>query len=200
MTYQELKRIFVAHEATDPSYHLTGIIQFSNIGDTLFHKRERSYFISSNNKAFRPDMNGYSIFGSCLDGTDNNVRLDAYMADEHGSANGWKVETCCIVVYILNFVKEQSFSLPEFFYDADTAHRAMVQQLCKITDADPEELEQCFNADELACEDDDFGLTARSAWTTKFGENYEWRIFEANISNVTDIVCDPELALHELNL
>ena len=145
-------------------------------------------------------MNEYSILGSCLDGTNNNVRLDTYMADEHGGADGWKVETCCIVAYILQFVKEQSFSLPEFFYDAESAHRAMVRKLCKITDADPEELEQCFEMGEFDDEDDDFGLEARSAWATKFGENYEWRIFEANISNVTDIVCDPELALSELDL
>ena len=29
-----------------------------------------------------------------LDGSDKCVRLEAYMADEHGGENGWKIEKC----------------------------------------------------------------------------------------------------------
>lgn len=39
-------------------------------------------------------MGGYSIYASCLDGTDNGVRLDQVMAVEHGGENGWNVERC----------------------------------------------------------------------------------------------------------
>ena len=52
--------------------------------------------ISSDNKAFWPNMGGYSIFGYCLDGTDQGVRLDYYMAEER-DINGWKVEDCYIL-------------------------------------------------------------------------------------------------------
>lgn len=41
-------------------------------------------------------MSGYSIFGNCLDGTDQSVRLDYYMAEER-DINGWKVEDCYIL-------------------------------------------------------------------------------------------------------
>lgn len=41
-------------------------------------------------------MSGYSVFGTSLDGTDKNVRLDAYMADEKGGKDGWKIERCYI--------------------------------------------------------------------------------------------------------
>ena len=65
-----------------------------------FHKPysllSRTYHISSDNKAFWPNMGGYSIFGYCLDGTDQGVRLDYYMAEER-DINGWKVEDCYIL-------------------------------------------------------------------------------------------------------
>lgn len=54
----------------------------------------RTYVVSSNNKAYQPNKNGYSIFGNALDGSDPGVRLDHYMADEHGGKNGWKVDYC----------------------------------------------------------------------------------------------------------
>lgn len=56
---------------------------------------ERSYHFNNHNKAFIPNMLGKSIFASCLDGKDLNVRLD-YML-----YNGWKVEYC----YITNETK-----------------------------------------------------------------------------------------------
>ena len=42
-------------------------------------------------------MSGYSVFGTSLDGTDKNVRLDAYMAAEKGGKDGWKIEKCFII-------------------------------------------------------------------------------------------------------
>lgn len=39
-------------------------------------------------------MGGYSIYASSLDGSDPCVRLEAYMADEHGGKDGWKIERC----------------------------------------------------------------------------------------------------------
>ena len=40
----------------------------------------RTYMVSSDNKAFQPNMGGYSIFASSIDGSDHMVRLDSYMA------------------------------------------------------------------------------------------------------------------------
>ena len=40
----------------------------------------------------KSDMGGYSVYASCLDGSDPCVRLDGYMFDEHGGENGWKIE------------------------------------------------------------------------------------------------------------
>lgn len=39
-------------------------------------------------------MGGYSIYGSAIDGSDDNVRLEQYMKEERGGADGWIVERC----------------------------------------------------------------------------------------------------------
>lgn len=44
---------------------------------------ERSYRVSSDNKAFIPNQLGNSIFMNCINGHDNGVRLDWY---------NWKIE------------------------------------------------------------------------------------------------------------
>lgn len=58
-----------------------------------YTEEERSYEISNQNKAFIADMISNSIFGNCLDGKDNGVRLDWYIYNEQG----WKVDYCYLV-------------------------------------------------------------------------------------------------------
>ena len=75
--------------------HLTGYIVFSQDSFTKpYSVEERTYIVSSNNKAFQPGMGGYSIYGSSLDGSDVCCRLDGYMSNERGGENGWKIERC----------------------------------------------------------------------------------------------------------
>lgn len=47
-------------------------------------------------------MGGYSIYARSIDGTDPMVRLERYMATEHGGKDGWKIERC----YFKNNEKE----------------------------------------------------------------------------------------------
>ena len=98
MNYSEVKQIFRELKRTSPREDLTAHIIFT---EDSFHKPcsllSRTYSISSHNKAFWPNMGGYSIFGYCLDKTSNQgVRLDYYMAEER-DINGWKVEDCYIL-------------------------------------------------------------------------------------------------------
>ena len=65
--------------------------------ETKYSLESRSYEIGSDNKAFMPNMSGYSIYGSSLDRTDIGVRLEAYMAEERGGTDGWKVDYCYMV-------------------------------------------------------------------------------------------------------
>lgn len=71
--------------------HITGYVVFtSDSFDKPYNEESRAYRISSNNKAYQSGMGGYSIYASCLDGTDPCLRLEAYMCGE----NAWKIEKC----------------------------------------------------------------------------------------------------------
>ena len=93
MTYGEMASQF--RDAERSGKHLEGYIVFTE--DSFkepYPEAARTYCISSNNKAFQPNMGGYSIYGSALDGSDPMVRLEQYMAAEKGGENGWKIERC----------------------------------------------------------------------------------------------------------
>lgn len=96
MNYHDLKTLF--REAEKNGQHLKGHIVFT--ADTFqkpYSEFERTYEVSSDNKAYRPNMGGYSIYGASLDGTDRNVRLEAYMTDERGGKDGWEIEKCFLI-------------------------------------------------------------------------------------------------------
>lgn len=95
MSYPELK----AHlrQAEKERNHTVGYIVFTaDSFDKPYTEEERTYVVGSNNKAFIEGMGGYSIYASSLDGSDKNVRLEAYMADEYGGKEGWKIEKCYV--------------------------------------------------------------------------------------------------------
>ena len=101
MTYSELEKVFQDHEAEYPKNHLTAHITFTEDSfSEPYSLLSRTYVVSSDNKAFRPNMGGYSIFGSSLDGTDPCVRLERCMAEERGGKDGWKVENCDILEHM----------------------------------------------------------------------------------------------------
>ena len=90
MTFAEMRSRFCEAE-NEGKEHLSGYIVFTQDSfDKPYDEKSRTYGINSNNKAFQSGMGGYSIFGSCLDGTDPCVRLDGYMFGE----NAWKIEKC----------------------------------------------------------------------------------------------------------
>lgn len=96
MTYHELKNCF--REAENSGQHLVGHIVFT--ADTFkepYSEFERTYAISSDNKAFQPNMGGYSIYGHSLDGADSCLRMEGLMANEMGGKDGWKIEKCFLV-------------------------------------------------------------------------------------------------------
>lgn len=70
----------------------TGVIVISE--DSFYEDyslRSRSYRVNSDCKLFQPDAIANSVFGSALDGSDNNVRLDRYI---QGIAGDWIVDYC----------------------------------------------------------------------------------------------------------
>ena len=94
LPYTEMVKKFREAERNGEG-HLQGCIVFTQDSFTEpYSKEARTYVVSSNNKAFQPNMGGYSIYASSLDGSDPMVRLERYMRDEHGGENGWRIERC----------------------------------------------------------------------------------------------------------
>ena len=90
LTYFELADRFRNAES-EGKKHLTGYIVFSQESfNKPYDEKSRTYAVSSDNKAFKAGLGGYSIYGSCLDGSDPCVRLDGYMRGE----NALKIEKC----------------------------------------------------------------------------------------------------------
>ena len=79
MTYSTMRSYFRTAERAHQ--HLSGFIVFSPASfDKEYSLESRTYAVSSDNKAFQPNMGGYSIYASSLDGSDPCVRLEQYMA------------------------------------------------------------------------------------------------------------------------
>ena len=93
MTYQKMRSYFRAAERK--SQHLTGYIVISQASfEETYSLESRTYVVSSDNKAYQPNMGGYSIFAVALDGSDNGVRLEQYLSTEYGGQDGWQIERC----------------------------------------------------------------------------------------------------------
>ncbi|MDD4495049.1 MAG: YodL domain-containing protein [Eubacteriales bacterium] len=93
LSYKELVSKF--REAEQNGKHISGFIVFTEDSfDKPYPIEARTYAVSSNTKAFQPNMGGYSIYGSSLDGSDVCVRLENYMEAERGGKDGWKIEKC----------------------------------------------------------------------------------------------------------
>lgn len=73
---------------------LVGVVVFTEDSFSKpYTEKQRSYELTSDNKAFLPNQISNSIFADCLDGTDEGVRLDWYM---HGEGR-WKVDYCYLI-------------------------------------------------------------------------------------------------------
>lgn len=192
MTYKELGELFRQHERTNPAHHLTGHIIFSSFGPDArkgYSERERTYAVSSNNKAFLPNMGGYSVYGSCLDGlTDPCLRLDQYMAEEHGGKDGWIVEDCCLLGYLLTCVNERIIQPPRFFTVHADAFDAMLQELCKEGNLEYQQVKEAFDRYHSGVTDSYFELTKNAAWLNAGRTGgWDWSIHAVRIFNVNHI-------------
>lgn len=109
LSYGKLRELF--RKAERGGIHVSGYITFrADSFSTAYSERSRTYAVSSDNKAFQPNMGGYSIYARCLDGTDPCVRLEQYMAAEYGGERGWSVERCYMEMLRAGEVREDDDS------------------------------------------------------------------------------------------
>jgi len=191
MTYQELKKLFQEHESGTPDTHLTAGITFSSFGPDnheTYSWESRTYIISSNNKAFQPNMGGYSIFGSCLDGTDQCLRLDWRMREESGDSGGWIVKDCFLTGYLLVECSELGISAPKLFYTRNDAVESMLSRLADEGDLDLEQLNADYTSTKELFGDDWYGADSDSAWLAERDEDWRWKIQTIRIYSPLNIV------------
>lgn len=91
MSYEEFEREMIA--ANKKGVELTGYIIFAQSSfDKEYSRESRTYVVSSNNKRWCPGTISKSIWGSCRDGSDSDVKLSDYMF----GPNAWEIEDCYI--------------------------------------------------------------------------------------------------------
>ena len=78
------------HDHTKEHIYGVVVLKKSNWPDKDYSLDERSYKVSSDNKAFIDGMCGYSIFAQTLDKSDS-CRLDWYLSTEKGN---WDIDYC----------------------------------------------------------------------------------------------------------
>ena len=99
ITFQELRDYFYVHNKTHnwATDVLKAVIVFTpDSFDKEYSEESRSYEIRSDANTFRNTISN-SLFASCLDGTDQEVRLDWYMEYYGNKDDGWKVDYCYLV-------------------------------------------------------------------------------------------------------
>ena len=85
-SWEKLCHVFEAAYEADVSLH--GYVVFTeNSFDRPYSKESRTYLFSQNNKYFKKDAIGCSLFAGSLDKSDPSVNLKYYLGN-------WKIEEC----------------------------------------------------------------------------------------------------------
>ena len=98
MTFEEVRDYFIEHNKTHnwAKDIIKAVVVFTpDSFNKEYSEESRSYIFSSDNKTFRNCCSN-SLYASCLDGTDQGVRLDYYM-EYYWKENRWKVDYCYLV-------------------------------------------------------------------------------------------------------
>lgn len=178
MKYGELCNILRAAAAEHKTIEAFVTFTPDSFPGKVYTKRERTYLFTSDNKAFIANASGYSIFGDCMDGKDNGVRLECYMADEKGGNDGWKIENCGIVKYQLVAIYERDMSVLGYYDTEKAACKAMKEDMAEAAKCKPEELDTLIKNGDIEGEYD-----KTSAWLNSRG-NSDWSIVPIYMNGV----------------
>lgn len=86
-----MKKLTLEQLEKDTSWKKAVIVFTEDTWTKTYSEESRSYEISRDARYFNPNAISKSLFGDCLDGKDDGVRLDAYIGMY------WKVDYCYIV-------------------------------------------------------------------------------------------------------
>lgn len=187
MEYRDLERIFRKHEALAPKFHLDGLITFADLGtceDPSYTQLDRTYLVSSDNKAFQARRLGYSVFGTCLNGKDLSVRLDAYMR----RANGWVPGECALLLYQLQSINEREIMEPGLYMSKQEAQEAMLESMCRQGNLEYSEVLATYHENNGWLGTTSYGAGRDCAWLNDSSSgSWDWAIHAIRIYDLTKI-------------
>lgn len=88
-----MEKLTLSQLSENKSWREAVIVFTEDSWSRVYSLESRSYKVHCNAKYFDANMIGSSLFGDALDGTDDGVRLDKYMAYDN-----WKVDYCYITL------------------------------------------------------------------------------------------------------
>lgn len=194
MDYKQLEQLFSQHEREHPETHLTACITFASLNPEDGEQypwnswNGRTYAVSSDNDAFRPDKRGYSIYGSSLSRTRGpQTYLTPYISDEYDRKGDLVVEDCAIVGYLLIECSDCNISPPKLFYTRSDALECMLSRLAETGELDAEQIKKDFAAAKELFEEGHYGAKQDSAWMSDSSESWHWKIQPACIYDPMNI-------------
>ena len=110
-----------------------------------------------------------------MDGTDPCLRLEGLMAAERGGKDGWVVEDCGIVSYLLIECSDCTIPTTELFYSYDGALDRMLSRLAELGELDAEQMKKDFAATKELFEED-YRVSRDSAWLADPCADWRWSI------------------------
>ncbi len=124
MTYGKLQQYLEAAERA--GVHMTGYITFSQDNFREQYSEEcRTYAISSDNNAFRPESLSPTMYATALDGSDPNVDLSNYLSKGRPDGMAWELERC----YMMSDDVEQVRDLILKEREQEAAQQSMTMQM-----------------------------------------------------------------------
>lgn len=146
---------------------------FGPFENPSYTQLDRTYAVSSNNKAFLPNRLGFSIFGTCLNGKDPHVRLEHYMRQP----NGWVPGECCLIFYQLQCVNDREFLQPSLYPPQRQAIASMLQDLCTHGRLEFDDVLAAFDNGNGQISSNEFEASRSSAWLNAGSAgNWDWVI------------------------
>lgn len=98
------------------------------------------------------------------------------MAEEHGGKDGWAVEDCCIVGYLLIMCSDSKISSPRLFYTHGEAEHDMLWQLAGKGEYDVEQLEKEYSVTGTLFKENEYEIERDHAWLANLREEWNWKI------------------------
>ncbi len=82
--------------------------------------------------------------------------------------------------FILTETMEREIHQPEIFPTHEQAHYEMCSRFAAVHDVPVQQILDRYNWDPEHCMDEqgDTGITENAAWTERYGNNFDWRIFD----------------------